>query len=74
MDLTGKAKELKERYKQRWLAIDGVVAVGVGLVDHEQVGIIISAQKNVEKIRTLIPDYLEGIPIKIQESGEIKAW
>ncbi len=74
MDLTRKAKELKERYKQSWLAMDGVVAVGVGLVDREQVGIIISAQKNIEKIRTLIPDHLEGIPIKVQESGEIKAW
>lgn len=74
MDLTRKAKELKERYKQRWLAMDGVVAVGVGLVDGEQVGIIISAEKNVEKIRTLIPDSVEGIPIQVHESGQIKAW
>jgi len=59
-----KIKKIKQKYQSRWLAIPGVVAVG---------GIIISVSKKFIEESHLIPDEIEGIPIEIVKTGEIKA-
>lgn len=72
-DKTEKAKEVKQRYEDSWLSIKGVTAVGIGLTDNRDVGIIISVSENSENFRKQIPAQVEGIPIEVQETGEFKA-
>lgn len=68
-----KVKEIKKKYEKEWLSINDVVAVGIGNVSSRQVGLIISVIKDTKKIRRKIPHQIDGIDIKIQETGEIKA-
>jgi len=68
-----KIKKIKQKYQSRWLAIPGVVAVGVGLTKNQKPGIIISVSKKFIEESHLIPDEIEGIPIEIVKTGEIKA-
>lgn len=70
---TQKAKQVKRDYEKKWLSIEGVTAVGVGLINDKDIGIIISVKSTLGKIRSQIPSEIEGIPIQIQETGEFKA-
>jgi hypothetical protein len=67
-----KAKAVKQRYEKKWLSMRGVTAVGLGQVNGKT-GIIISVEQNVDKVRAQIPSYVEGIPVKVQFSGMLKA-
>lgn len=67
-----KAKSLKAKYAKRWLAIEGVVAVGVGMRD-ERACIIVSVEKDLSAYAGRIPHAVEGIPVFIEYSGEITA-
>jgi hypothetical protein len=69
-----KIRKIKKIHENDWLSIDGVVAVGIGLVSGKNVGIVISVARNPEKIREKIPANLEEIPIAIKETGEIVAF
>lgn len=71
-DPTKKATNVKQRYEREWLTIPGVNAVGVGLVDNV-VGIIISVGKKSDRVRQQIPAEVEGIPVKIQLTGTLRA-
>ena len=74
MDPTiNKCKKIKNYYERKWFQIKGVVAVGIGKTSDNEVGLIISVVKNAKRIRKLIPLQIEGIPIEIIVSGEIKA-
>lgn len=68
-----KASTIKRRHEAEWLAIGEVVAVGIGLVGKQQVGIIVSVSQNPGKIRKLIPNSIEGVLVKIQETGKLYA-
>lgn len=72
-DQQEKAKEVKQRFEQKWLAIEEVVAVGLGITDNREIGIIISVTDHPEKIKKQLPSQVEGIPVEIQKTGEIKA-
>ena len=67
-----KVKEIKRQYQRYWMAMDGVVAVGIGKVDN-QMGIIISVTKNPDKVKEQVGKSVSGIPVKIQQTGEFKA-
>lgn len=69
-----KVRKIKKMHEDEWLSIDNVVAVGIGLVSGENVGIVVSVARNPEKIREKIPASIEGIPIEIKETGEIVAF
>ncbi|HLF34949.1 MAG TPA: hypothetical protein VI583_11970 [Cyclobacteriaceae bacterium] len=71
-DLTGKAVAVKKRYEKQWLGISGVTAVGLGMINNKP-GIIISIERDAEKMRALIPADVEGIPIEIRLSGNLSA-
>lgn len=60
----------KQRYEQEWMALEEVTAIGIGKVA-DQIGIVISVTENPEKVKREIPDRIEGIPIKIQKTGEL---
>ena len=68
-----KIRRLKRAYENTWMAMDGVVAVGIGLDSNENTAIIVSVARNLKKIRQNIPRNLEGIPIEVVETGEIVA-
>ena len=66
-------REVKQQYERIWLANKSVVAVGIGNTSKGVPGIIISVKKITLQIRKQIPAEIKGIPIEIQETGEIKA-
>ena len=72
-DLMEKIKKIKKKHQQEWLQIDGVVAVGIGNLSDGTPGIIVSVKKNAREIRRQIPETIEGVGVKIQETGELKA-
>lgn len=72
-EATKKARQVKQQYEKNWLSIEGVTAVGIGLIDNEHVGIIISVRDDVAAARQTIPEEVEGIRVKIQKTGEFRA-
>jgi hypothetical protein len=73
--MTGKvrsAADVKLRYERKWLEIEGITAIGLGLINNEQC-IIISVEENIDEVRALIPGKVEGIPVEIRISGKLMA-
>ena len=68
-----KIKKVKQLHEDKWLALDGVVAVGIGLVQGDRGGIIISVEANRDTIREQIPSEVEGVPVKVQVTGHFEA-
>jgi hypothetical protein len=66
-------KTIKQIYAKGWLAIEGVVAVGIGMTSSGGTGLIVSVKSDAARIREQIPNQIEDIPVEIQETGEIKA-
>ena len=72
-DQLEKIRAIKKKYEKTWLSIKGIVAVGIGQTSEGGVGIIISVKENVRKYKNQIAQNIEGTPIEIRETGEIKA-
>jgi hypothetical protein len=68
-----KIREVKRKYEQEWLSIEGVVGVGIGILADKNLGIMISVTKLNELISKKIPAEVEGIKLEIRETGEFKA-
>lgn len=68
-----RVKQIKRTYEHQWLALEGVVAVGIGTTASNTVGLIVSVKEDVEKIRAAIPPKVEGIDVEIRVSGELRA-
>jgi hypothetical protein len=66
-------KSIKRRHEKRLLALDGVVAVGIGVLSTGDVGLIVSVKQSCDAARKKIPRRLEGILVEVRMSGEIKA-
>ena len=73
-EIDQKVKDIKKKYEKKWLSIKGIEAVGIGLIDNETIGIIISVSKEVENIKSHVPEEIEGIRICLQLTGEISAF
>jgi hypothetical protein len=76
------ALEVKRRHEQELLRKANVVAVGVGYRTQggqrtQEVSIVVSVRKKVPvselKPVDLIPVSLEGVPVDVVETGEIRA-
>lgn len=69
-----KVRQVKNRHEKEWMAREEVVAVGIGKADGETgAGIIISVSKNPDKTRNDVSERIEGVPIKIQQTGTFEA-
>lgn len=68
-----KIKQIRERHEKEWFKIKDVVAVGIGMTENDQVGIVVSVADNVEQVQQKIPAKIDDVNIKIQKTGEIKA-
>lgn len=68
-----KARDLKNRKEKEWLNLPGVVAVGIGLLEEGEPGIIISVDGEPKSLSEKIPKEVNGVPISIQKSGSFNA-
>lgn len=68
-----KIKQIRERHEKDWFKIKEVVAVGIGMTDNDQVGIVVSVADNPDKVQQKIPAKIDDVNIKILKTGEIKA-
>jgi len=73
-DQIEKIRAVKLKYEKSWMALEGIVAVGIGKTSAGKTGIIVSVKEDVKKYRRKIADEIEGVPVEIQETGEIKAF
>lgn len=65
-------KEVLKRYTDKLMAVPGVVAVAEGKSQGKPCIRIFVIDSNSESLK-LLPDKLEGYPVKIEESGEFRA-
>jgi hypothetical protein len=74
MDILQKIKKIKHNNEKNWLAIAGVVSVGIGYVEENQLGIIIGVKNKSDSVSAKIPLQIDGIDIKIKIVDDIKAF
>lgn len=72
-DETGRAKAVKRAHESQWLAIDGVVGVGVGVTSSGRIGIIVSVKDRPASVRARIPTAIGDTEIDVRVTGEIRA-
>ena len=63
---------VKEAHVNELMALKGVVGVYVGVLDNGTPCIVVMVVKKTSEIEQKIPKQLEGHPVRIEESGEIK--
>jgi hypothetical protein len=77
-----RALEVKRRHEQEFLRKANVVAVGIGYcrrggVQTREVGIVVSVKTKAPlselQPRDVIPAQIEGVPVDVVETGEIRA-
>jgi hypothetical protein len=75
-------KKIKEKHEQELMSKAGVVGCSIGYkhidgkkTDKLSIVCYVRKKKKVEdlKIKDIIPEEIEGIPIDVVESGELKA-
>lgn len=65
-------EQVQEAHTEAWMAMPGVVGTAIGLHKGEPCILILTAA-NAEAIRAQIPERVEGYPVIIQQTGEIRA-
>lgn len=65
-------KDVLKQHTNDLMAISGVVGTGQGLCDGEPC-IKVFVIKKTQELEEKIPGKLEGYPVKIEETGEIRA-
>lgn len=65
--------EAKRRHQARWMALDDVVAVGVGRLADDRNGIVVSVRADTDQVREAVPDSVEGVPVEIRVVGDVRA-
>lgn len=65
-------KTLKRKYEKKWLKLDGVVAVGLG-IDEDHPAIIVSVNIDPDFFLNQIPKSIEGVKVVIRQTGKFRA-
>lgn len=68
-----KVRKIKGTYENKWLSLEGVIAVGIGNTSGGDIGIIISVKKINRRLQEEIPGEIGGVIIQLQETDEISA-
>jgi len=75
-------RRVKKKYEAALLAMENVVGVGIGFRERageltDQMALIVSVSRKAafDKIDdiNLIPNEIEGVPVDVKETGEIRA-
>lgn len=65
-------EQVQQENTDAWMAIPGVIGTGMG--QHKgKPCILIFTASNTEQVRRRIPSTVEGYPVVIQHTGEIRA-
>jgi hypothetical protein len=65
-------QQVQEEHTPAWLALPGVVGTAIGQCNGRPC-ILVLAAANTEQIRKKIPATIDGYPVVVQYSGEIRA-
>jgi len=68
-----KAKRVLARYRERLLALEEVVGVGLG-VREGKVCILVFVRHLTKNLEKVLPKRIEGVDVVIEEVGEIRAY
>lgn len=66
-------KAAKRAHEHRWLALDDVVAVGIGLLADRRVGIVVSVRADTPTVRAHVPAIADGAPVEVRVVGDVRA-
>ena len=68
-------KGIQERNEQKVMNIPGVVGIGIGLTeDGKELCFIVYLEKVTASARATVPVRIEGVPVRIVESGIFEAY
>lgn len=70
-DSIDKISKIKKKYEKTWIAIDGVIGVGIGRTSAGAIGIIVSVKEHSETIRQKIPESVEGVSVEVRFTGDV---
>jgi hypothetical protein len=74
---------IKARYESQLLAWPGVISVGLGLrqrndapTDEICIVVTVRNKRTIDNLSSdkALPEQIEGVPVDVQESGDIVAW
>jgi len=65
-------EQVQESHTEEWMAIPGVVGTGIG-ESHGKPCILVFTASNTEEVRKRIPATVDGYPVVVQYTGEIRA-
>jgi hypothetical protein len=65
--------EVLKKYTDTWMAIPGVIGTGEGRTDDNKPSVIVFAEQETEAIKEKIPRTIEGFPVVIEVTGEVRA-
>ncbi len=66
-------EQVQEAYQDRWMALSGVVGVGIGEANGQPVIKVLVVEKTPELERR-IPQSVEGYTVILEETGVIRAY
>jgi hypothetical protein len=70
-DPEARARAVKRACEADWLAVPGVVAVGVGTLADGRIGVVISVAGDGARAR--IPAEVDGVPVEVAVTGTPRA-
>lgn len=63
----------KRAHEARWLALDDVVAVGIGRLAAGGDGLVVSVRAHTDEVRERVPDSVGGVPVEVRVVGDVRA-
>lgn len=73
LDMSPSIQDVKRQNEARFLAMQGVVSVGIGLDSNGNQAIIVGLDASNPEIEAKIPEIVDGFPVIIQIIGSLKA-
>jgi hypothetical protein len=72
-DMSGKTiEQVQQEHTAAWMALPGVVGTAIGL-HRDKPCILVLTAANTKQIRRKIPATVDGYPVVVQYTGEIRA-
>lgn len=66
-------KNIKAKYTDQLMAMDGVRSVGIGLDSNGNQAIFVGVEKMTPELDSTLPKTLDGVSVIVQIIGDIKA-